>query len=294
MTMMSNKRDVPAELETYRYIRVALPALAMTLFLSVVIESIGAGGCWQSSISAYYYTPARGVFASALVAMGVCLYVLKGSTAWEDCFLDAAGILAAFVAFIPTKFDGVCGQTDISPDERDHLVANNVLAALIVGAMALIVALGVAIYRRRYSGKDFNWVRFAMSVALFLALGTGYADRNWLLAHGHGVCASAMFLFIIAVVVNNHRQLATGTPVWISRTYKALAGAMSLLLVITVALRLFHKAALSAIGNVPHHTTLVTEALLITIFAAFWVVESIDLLHHVTRPEPDAQFRVIA
>lgn len=65
------------------------------------------------SINAYYYTPVRGMFAGALLGIGVCLVCIRGSTTVEDVLLNAAGMLAPVVALIPTP-----------PDERLPTEAN--------------------------------------------------------------------------------------------------------------------------------------------------------------------------
>ena len=40
------------------------------------------------------------------MAIGFCLIVIKGSTAWEDTCLNVAGMLAPVVAVVPTSDAG--------------------------------------------------------------------------------------------------------------------------------------------------------------------------------------------
>src|SRR4051812_48137400 len=75
--------------KTWRYLRLAIVVVAVELAASVLYEHAQAPAeCWQTSISAYYYTPAQGVLVGALVAIGVCLVSVKGNTDWEDILLN--------------------------------------------------------------------------------------------------------------------------------------------------------------------------------------------------------------
>src|SRR5262249_55555658 len=96
---------------TYRYLRLSIVVMVLALFVSVLIERFHVG-CWQGSISAYYYTPAHAIFVGALVAIGVSLIAIKGSTDLEDVLLNVAGLLAPIVAFVPTTPpSGSCPST---------------------------------------------------------------------------------------------------------------------------------------------------------------------------------------
>jgi hypothetical protein len=66
--------------KTYLYLRVALVALALFVSASLVIELVLGDGPWLGSISAYYYTPVRAALVGTLVAMGVCLIVIRAAT----------------------------------------------------------------------------------------------------------------------------------------------------------------------------------------------------------------------
>jgi len=61
-----------------------------------------------ASMSAYYYTPLRDVFVSALVTIGVFLYLYKGFSTKENWALNLGGAFAVGVAMIATTApDGV-------------------------------------------------------------------------------------------------------------------------------------------------------------------------------------------
>jgi hypothetical protein len=96
-------------IKTWRYLRLAMIALVVGLAAAVIYEVARRGGdCVQTSISAYYYTPARAIFIGALIAIGACLICLRGSRDWEDILLNVAGMLAPVVALVPTPAPGVC------------------------------------------------------------------------------------------------------------------------------------------------------------------------------------------
>ena len=65
-----------AVLNTYRYLRLAMIAVVVMLFVAVGAQR-AAATCWQTSISAYYFTAAHSVFVAALCAIGACLIVYK-------------------------------------------------------------------------------------------------------------------------------------------------------------------------------------------------------------------------
>jgi hypothetical protein len=86
---------------SYRYLRTAMVGVLLCLGVSVLYETVRQGFV-LSSISAYYYTPAQGVFVGALAAIGVCMIALQGTTQAEDVLLNIGGMFAPVVAFVPT------------------------------------------------------------------------------------------------------------------------------------------------------------------------------------------------
>ncbi|OWY63029.1 hypothetical protein B7486_55270, partial [cyanobacterium TDX16] len=83
---------------TYRYLRIGMIGAVGLLTTSIWIEHGNVQEpCFQTSISAYYYTPVRAVFVGCLLAVGLALIVIKGRTALEDTCLNSAGMLAPLV-----------------------------------------------------------------------------------------------------------------------------------------------------------------------------------------------------
>jgi hypothetical protein len=111
-----------AAVVTYRYLRLGMVGVVLLLGVSILIERWQVD-CWQTSVSAYYYTPVRAVFVGGLMAIALALIVIKGSTTWEDATLNAAGMLAPVVAVVPTADVGRCwsvapGPSPVGTDGR--------------------------------------------------------------------------------------------------------------------------------------------------------------------------------
>jgi hypothetical protein len=108
--------DDVATRKTYRYVRIGMVGATVLLGTPVLIEhNTVEPACWQTSISAYYYSPVRAVFVGALMAIGLSLIVIKGSTWPEDVCLNVAGMLAPVVALVPTADHGTCWSVEPIP-----------------------------------------------------------------------------------------------------------------------------------------------------------------------------------
>lgn len=266
-----------AAVKTYNYLRIALAALVLLLFVSVALEWAAADGCLQPSVSAYYFTPVRAVFVGVLVTMGVCLVALKGNTDGEDVLMNLAGMLAPGVAFIPTAASGRCGSATGGGEVADG-VANNMPALFLTGVVVGVVAVVLA--RREAGGVRLSTpdrLGLGLTVAV---LGSGVAwfllARDTFLERGHDAAAVPMFLAIIAVVWLNARDVQQGmrqgtVPAGRGRyvaMYRTIALTMLAALAATVAISL-------ATGS----TSLVlwVEVVLITLFAVFWLVQTTEL-----------------
>lgn len=128
-------------IKTWRYLRLAMVGLVFGLGVSIAFErSKVHPGCFQTSISAYYYTPVRGYFVGTLTGVGVCLVCLRGSTPVEDVLLNLAGMFAAAVGLVPTPNPGSCTSFLATTQGRDVNIANNVTALLTVGVLGLLIA----------------------------------------------------------------------------------------------------------------------------------------------------------
>jgi hypothetical protein len=227
-------------------------------------------GCLLGSISAFYYTPVRAVFVATLVAVGVCLVCMRGSTTPENVFLNLAGGFAPIVAFIPTPKPNSCTQILVTNQGADANVANNLLALLIVAGIALVLTTWFA--RGSIAGDtwDDRWIGFGLFVAWAAWILTVCFDvwgRSDVVASGHYAAAISMFACVVgAAIANAVDRKSWGWGVLRDR-YLWLAVAMVLVVVGGV---IGH-----AVGW--QHWVLFTEIGLITLFASLWAMQTHEL-----------------
>jgi hypothetical protein len=273
-------------LETYRYLRGGIPVMLVMLGAALIIERLRAT-CWQTSISAYYFTSAHGVFIGAVCAVGTLLIVYKGSKDTEDILLNLAGILAFVVAFVPTSRPVLlCGES--------ALPFGAVTADAVIGNVwALVVALVVArvaswwMYRRTRTGRSRSslgevavWVQRAV---LAIGLITLILVPHWFVANAHGIAAVAMFVSFIGTVLINAflagRQDENKCPhnQMYHHAYQVISVAMALTLVAAVTA---HQVL-----DGFNHVVLVVEVALIAEFGAYWLVQTVELWNTSTRDE---------
>jgi hypothetical protein len=259
-------------------------ALVVGLAAAVLFEwSADHHACFQASISAYYYTPVRPYFVSALVAIGVCLICLRGNTDPEDILLNVAGVAAAIVGLVPTPRIGSCMSTPVGEHDgvRDVIagnVANNIFAMLIAGAVGLLVfavVVGLRAVRRRVWPARTTVIAFAVAVvAEVAAVFVFYLARSFWLAHAHTAAALTLFGCIFVVVSLNAAAHWDGRA-WLRNTYVAIASGMALAMLVV---------GVVALATTWQHATLVIEGVFITLFAAFWSVQTHELWNAGLRP----------
>jgi hypothetical protein len=278
-------------LSTYRYLRVAMVLLVLLLTASVALQVfVPDPDCWQRSVSAYYYTPARAVFVASLCAIGACLVVYRGNTDAEDVALNASGLLAFVVAFVPTQVDDTCPASNVpSPAELDAAVTNNVWALYAAG----VALTAVAWYLRLRTAPDERggslslWPLVFSSVAVVAFPFVFVAWHDAVRDHGHDVAAIALFVGIVVVVGMNALGLAQqsedGQP--------AVRRATNRYTLVAVAMVGTFGGVLLAHWLRPDFVQWLfwLEALLIAEFAVYWVLQTIELWNVVERddaPQP--------
>ena len=266
-----------AAIKTYQYLRIAMVGVVVLLAAAVLFERAEVD-CWQTSVSAYYYTPVRAILVGGLMAIGLCLIVIKGSTAWEDSFLNFAGMLAPIVAVVPTSTAGTCWSIDppADPIEDGSLapwvianIDNNVKALLVVGIGGLVVALVLGLRTGELSAalRGGGWgTRVGLVGAVVIIIGGGLAFVFWddFYTKAHSVSAIAMFVFLAAVVAihaNMHRE-ARDAYFWLYAT-------IAVLMVVVAVVILLVKSKWD-------HAVLALEALEIGLFAIFWLAQTVE------------------
>lgn len=277
-------------LATYRFLRLGMVALALLLLTSVVIEVIQAGGCVRTSISSYWFTPARGVFVAALVAIGAMLIVLKGNTEVEDVLLNVAGLLSAVVAFVPIADPGECSSAPVALTDSRPDVFNNVTALAVVGLVTLVVVIVLA--RREARGPI--PLRHVLGIGAVLAFGGALlaaflwareAFDRW----AHYAAAIPMFAILVVVMVINARSFGRSDAARQARPaqgadmvnrYAVIAGVT----LVAVGALLGAKAAFGW-----EHGLFWAEVAVVVAFGVFWVVQTIELWGEGEALRPDPQ-----
>jgi hypothetical protein len=275
---------------TYRYLRIAMVGAVVLLAASIAIERSKVN-CWQTSISAYYYTPVRAIFVGSLLAVALALIAYKGKGAWEDLILNLAGMLAPVVAVAPTTDVGRCWSLPPIPlpvkDDgslAEWVVANidnNIYGLLIAGLLGLAISAIIAMINR-VSNRSNQSVMAPIKVEWTTLIGLGltalvlasgwWLIRNWddFDTEAHGYAAVGMFVCFIGAIVANvlenwrKRRKERRHKVW-SWVYMVVAGLMVLGAVIIWRTRFF--------GD---HTVFALEAYEIGWFALYWSAQTAE------------------
>lgn len=266
-------------IKTYRYLRLAMVTMLALLAAGVVIERFSnPAGCFQPSISDYYYTPAQAVFVGALVTIGVCMIVLKGSTEWEDILLNLAGMLAPVVAFVPTPAGATCSSVpNVAPDIPAN-VENNIAALFVAGVVGVATVAVLAWMARANSTSNWRSAHtIGMLVALVVLLG-GFGWFHWgrqsFIDNAHYAAALPLFIAIIAVAVINARESArehTG-----AMAARDVAGNRYFLVATLLVVLPVLEWGVSKVVDT-NHLVLWVEVTVLVLFAAFWLMQTEEL-----------------
>lgn len=288
-------------IKTYRYLRIGMIGAVVLLGASIAIEKSKVP-CYQTSLSAYYYTPVRAVFVGSLIAIGLSLIVYKGRGSVEDFFLNLAGMLTPVVAVAPTMDVGRCWSfPPISlPENDDGTVAdwvlrnidNNFYALLFTGAIGLgvaaIIAIGVNLKQERPAApngglhlagtarmvgrgliapikKGARGTRFALFLTALALVAGLWLIRNWdaFNTRAHGFAAAGAIGFLILAIVANVLELWNRRSRKLGVTYLGIAGAM-----------IAGGAVISIwrLGN--EHTLFWLELWELALFALYWCIQT--------------------
>src|SRR5262245_37733431 len=194
-------------IKTWRYLRVSMIGFVLAIFIAVGFEiSKTDPTCYQTSISAYYYTPVHGILIGALVAVGACLICLRGNTDGEDILLNLAGMFAPVVALVPTPGTGSCGSVLTTAENRDTNISNNVFALLIVGLAGFVfLAVFTLLAHFRYARRWPRWQTITGYLVAFVvwvyAVVAFWGFRSFFTHTAHYSAAITMFVCFLGVVV---------------------------------------------------------------------------------------------
>lgn len=272
-------------IKTWRYLRLGLIALTLGLVAAIGYERLAAD-CWQTSISAYYYTPARGVVVGALVAIGVSLICLRGASDGEDVLLNLAGICAPFVALVPTPNEGACASVPIVARDLAPNVANNITALLVAAwaSLAFLTAVSVVRLQRRAEARPaaIDVAGYGVAVTVVLVTTVVFvADRDLFLGNAHHAAAILLFFFVFLNVCLNAvqrylaEQKAGLSPTWNNR-YTQIAAIMLADVAVHVVLASIDWT----------YWVLTIELSLIVLFAGFWAAQTSERWKDGITPSP--------
>jgi hypothetical protein len=274
--------DTPSEfdsstLNTYRFLRGSMVVMVIMLAAAVIAQRISTS-CWQSSISAYYFTSAHSIFIAALCALGVVLNAYRGSNDTEDILLDLVGILAFIVAMVPTgRPEKLCG-TGLPTDYMvTQAIRNNIWAVIV----ALVAAKVISWILHRWKGttkpvsdygKKARWLFWSFVIAGGV---TFFAFPEKFQNSGHSAAAMSLFAIIIVVVVINaclaRHQDTRKSPN--RRFYFIGYIVIACLMILTV----FAVVSVHIIRTNWNYWELIAEAALIFEFAVFWALQTVEL-----------------
>lgn len=284
-------------ISTYRYLRSAMVAALLALFISVAFESVVGQGCWLGSLSAYYYTPVRTVFVGSLIAIGLALIAYKGHSPEEEVVLNFSGLMAIVVALVPTVPDDSCPSTGfaLSDSEIARAVTNNVVTLVVVTVLSAVVwfvlrrkggfesVVESVVGRPDSAANDGGAaakspaVRPVVIAIVCLLIVVGelvffLVRPDQFIARSHGIAAVTMSIGLVFVMLFNawwakpdgdspHR------PVY-RRWYRALAILLGVLVLVTAGFAV-------VIGT--NHLILALELAIFGIFGLYWILQSKEL-----------------
>nr|UXE44600.1 hypothetical protein Hi04_10k_c2835_00004 [uncultured bacterium] len=269
--------------KTYRYVRLTMVVLVLGLAASIVVERLKVHpGCFQHSISAYYYTPVRGMFVGGLVAVGACLIAVRGNSDVEDAILNLAGVLAPVVAFVPTPEPGSCTSTPGTYATRSQDAFNGISALFVLLAIAIVVA--AVLLRGQAGPHPAEWLLLGLGVALWVAALLVFASsRAFFLRNAHYTAACTMFAAFFAVVVRNAFGFHASEKAHGRRARHPLTNRYAVIAGLMVAGGGGIAVWDWTVGW--DHAVLFVEGTLITLFGTFWVLQTQELWNGGVREE---------
>jgi len=282
-------------LRSYRYLRLAIVILVIGLAGAVSGQVVSAG-CLERSLSAYYYTPAHGLFIGSLFGTGAAMVALKGRTTVEDTFFNVAGVLAPVVALVPTtRQETLCDGSPSLTLDRDDLVPNS-LVALLAAAVAILAATAIIATRRKTLQIH--------AVSLWYSLRTGIAPSAVLIIAGfvvvigfnqplytfmHFGAAIGLFVSIVLAIGSLlserfhdllHRLLTWSRP---TDKYRKPEGkyyrGYAAVLIATLPL-------LALAGLTGRSRIFWVEVVGVTSFTVFWSIQTAELWDRLPEPSP--------
>ena len=251
---------------TYRYLRLAIAGAVVVVFTAVLVAMPAVD--LLPSLSHDYYTPANTMFVGALMAVSVCFFALSGRGAER----------VPLIAIVPTMIsprsvpgvDADCprGEGSCVPQTFDAAVDAGIATYLVVGAVFVLVAAALAAAGQ--VDRPGTALSLAISGAVLLTVWlTWWLARDEFLRGAHLAAAAGFFAIIAAVaLVQAFRPAERAAPRWLKAVYLGIAIALAVVVVGTPLYGSLH------VGRV--FGVFVGEVLALALFAAFWVLQSVQ------------------
>lgn len=261
---------------TYRYLRIGIAGCMLIIAVAVVVASLQLGRV-LTSISAYYYSPARTALVGALIAAGIGILALSGRGT-ERWLLSTAGLFAPLIAFVPTRVapgavpevNTPCagGAVDCIPSQILPTVQNGVITYCIVGTILLAVAISIAIATRQLQNRSIL-ASLLLAIVVIVAVAAAALWLNpFFLYVGHIVFAGAFFLLISATALGSIHPFPGETRR--SRAVTIAFAAIGIAMALDVAALVL---VVPFLGQ-PGYLVLIGESVALGLFTAFWVLQS--------------------
>jgi len=266
-------------IQTWNFLRVSIVAAVAALGAAIVWElHLAPDECLQQSISAYFYTPARGVFTGALISIGVAMLCLRGSTPFENWFLNLAGVFAPLVALIPAPSGGDPGCTSYPGTAAGRLegYANAMVAVFAVSGAFILAGVIRMLLDKADDKITARWQVAGAAVLWGVLLYLFAEERTFFDKKVHFASAIAMFAFAAVVIALN---------TWDTRrpdngVIRSVYFASFLTMVVAAAVVLIVHFAADWEG----HWVFWFEFVEIVPFTAFWLFQTIHMWNKPERP----------
>jgi len=244
---------------TYRYVRLGI--IGAVLALAVAVGQVIATRGPLQSISASFYTPARGVFVGALFAVSLALVALSGHSV-ERALLDLAALFAPVIAIVPTPVvtgdaPGVvvrCATPCVPAGELPG-VANGMLALMAVGAAGVITALVLGIRQGTLTRAATTVLVLAAVVVAAFSIWSLVAPAA-LARYGHLI---ATIGFFAAIAFSSVAAAFAATGRW-----RVVYGVLAAALVLDLVWLAVQRAVFAG------------ETIAIALFAVFWIAQTVQ------------------
>jgi hypothetical protein len=306
----SLKLDKEDAIKTYRYLRIGVIGAVVALGVSIFYEwSQVDFRCYQTSISAYYYTPVRAIFVGSMIVVCFALIVYKGRGPAEDVCLNFAGLFAPVVAVAPTTDVGQCWSRRPHPvpvfesgELAPWLVANinnNIKTLLWTGLAGLILALILVIVvnaknskeerkpERLVRGVEAAFKKHEKGTWLSLILTGLLLGIGWLLllfwddfyTQAHGYAAMLFFAFLWGAIVANVKRHWSQEKAQKGTFWANLKGQDSLFkwyALVALAMAVGFIVLFPAFRLAGKHTVFWLEAWEILWFLVYWILQTAE------------------